>query len=103
MFRGLGVTVSVDDYVEIEDHEQIHEEQEDMIEAEVNPAEVDRDEDQAPVSAKQALKYCLLLRSYFIRSAEDTRIIKSHLYKMSSGIRKTWHARAKQLDMIDFI
>ena len=103
MFRGLGVTVSVDDYVEIEDHEQIHEEQEDMIEAEVNLAEVDRDEDQAPVSTKQARKCCLLLRSYFIRSAEDTRIIKSDLDKMSSVIQKPWHARAQQLDMRDFI
>ena len=66
MFQKLGITVSVDDYVEIEDHEQIHEEQEALIEAEVEPAEVESDEDQAPVSAKEALKCCLLffLTSY---------------------------------------
>ena len=67
VFQKLGVTVSVDDYVEIEDYEQIHEEQEALIEAEVEPAEVESDEGQAPVSAKEALKCCLLLRSYFIR------------------------------------
>ena len=40
--------------------EQIHEEQEALIEAEVEPADVESDEDQAPVSAKEALKCCLL-------------------------------------------
>ena len=38
MFQKLGVTVSVNDYVEIEDHEQIHEVKEALIEAEVEPA-----------------------------------------------------------------
>ena len=52
VFQKLGVTVSVDNYVEIKDHEQIHEEQEALIEADVEPAEVESDEDQAPVSAK---------------------------------------------------
>ena len=103
MFQKLGVTVSVNDYVEIEDHEQIHEEQEALIEAEVEPAEVESDEDQAPVSAKEALKCCLLLRSYFIRSDADTQIIQSDLDKMTSVICKNRHARAKQLDMRDFI
>ena len=102
-FLKLGVTVIMDDYVEIGYHEQIHEEQEALIEAEVEPAEVESDEDQAPVSAKEALKCCLLLRSYFIRSDEATRIIQSDLDKMSSVIRKNRHARAKQLDMRDFI
>ena len=32
MFQKLSITVSVDDYVEIDDHEQIHEEQEAMVE-----------------------------------------------------------------------
>ena len=93
----------MDDYVEIEDHEQINEEQEHLIEAEVEPAEVKSDEDQAPVSAKEALKCCLLLRSYFIRSDEDTRIIQSDLDKMSLITHKNWHAREKQSDMSDFI
>ena len=103
VFQKLGVTVSVDDYVEIEDYEQIHEEQEALIEAEVEPAEVESDEDQAPVSAKEALTCCLLLRSYFIRSDANTRIIHSDLDKMSSVIHKNRYARAKQLDMRDFI
>ena len=68
MFQKVCVTVSVDDYVETEDHKQIHEEQEALIEPEVEPAEVESGEDQAPVSAKEALKFCLLSRSYFIRS-----------------------------------
>ena len=46
------------DYGKIEDHEQIYEEQEALIEAEVEPAEVKSDEDQAPVSAKEELKCC---------------------------------------------
>ena len=33
MFQKLGVTVSMNDYVEIDDHEQIQEEQEALIEA----------------------------------------------------------------------
>ena len=52
MFQKLGVTVSVNDFVEIEDHEKIHEVKEALIEAEVEPAEVESDEGQAPVSAK---------------------------------------------------
>ncbi|CAI5732649.1 unnamed protein product [Hyaloperonospora brassicae] len=48
----LSVTVCVDDYVEIEDRRQIYEEQEALIETEVEPAEVESDKDQAPVSAK---------------------------------------------------
>ena len=95
MFQKLGVTFSVDDYIEIEHHEQIHKEQDALIEAEVEPAEVERYEDQAPVSAEEAPKCCLLLRSYFIRSDADTRIIQSDLDKMSSVIRKNGHARAK--------
>uniref|UniRef100_M4BLZ6 Uncharacterized protein n=1 Tax=Hyaloperonospora arabidopsidis (strain Emoy2) TaxID=559515 RepID=M4BLZ6_HYAAE len=50
------------DYVETEDHEQIHEDQDAFIEAEVKSAKVESDEDQAPVSAKVALKCCQLLR-----------------------------------------
>ena len=103
MFQKLGVTVRVEDYVEIEDHEQIHEDQEALVEAEVEPAEVESDEDQASVGAKEALNCCLILRSYFIRSDADTRIIQSDMDKMSSVIRKNRHARAKQLDMRDFI
>ena len=75
----------------------------DFNEAESEPAEVERDEDQAPVSAKEELKCCLLLISYFVRSDEDSRIIQSDLEKMLSIIRKNHHARAKQLDMRDFI
>ena len=41
----------MENYVEIKDHEQIHEEQEDLIEAEAESAEVESDEDQVPVSA----------------------------------------------------
>ena len=66
----------MDDYVEIGYHEQIHEEQEALFKAEVEPAEVESDEDQAPVSSKEAPKLCLLLRSYFIRSDEIPRIIQ---------------------------
>ena len=51
MFQKLGVIVSVENYVEIEDHEQVHEEQEDLIEAGAESAEVESDEDQVPVSA----------------------------------------------------
>ena len=91
------------DYGEIEDHEQIYEEQAALIEAELEPAEVKSDEDQSPVSAKEALKCCLLLCSYFIRSDVDTRNIQSDLDTMSSVIRKNRHSRAKQLDMRDFI
>ena len=40
MFQKLWVSVSVEDYVEIEDHEQIHEEREALIEAEAEPADV---------------------------------------------------------------
>ena len=89
----------MDGYVEIEDHKQIHIEQDGMIKAEEKPAEVGSDEDQAPVSAKEAPKPCLLLRSYFARSYGDTRIIQSDLDKISSVICKNWHSRAKQLDM----
>ena len=59
----------------IKDHEQIHEEQEALNRAEAEPAEVESDEDQAPVSAKEALKCCLLLHLYFIRSHRDTPIV----------------------------
>ena len=102
-FYKLVVTVSVDDYAEIEDHEQTHEEQEALIEAEVELTEVESDEDEAHVSAKEELKCCLLLRSYFIRSYEDTRIVQSDLDKIKSVMSKNRSARAKQLDMRDFI
>ena len=44
-FKKLGVTVGVDDYVEIENHDHINDEQEALIEAEMYPAEVESDED----------------------------------------------------------
>ena len=66
-FKNLGVSVSVQNCVEILDHKKIHEEQDALIEAEAEPAEVKNDEGQAPVSAKEAPKCCLLLRFYFVR------------------------------------
>ena len=68
-----------------------------MIEAEVEPVEVESDENYASVSAKKALKCCLLLRSYFISSYEDTRLVQSDMDKMSAVIRNNRHARAKSL------
>ena len=86
------------DYVETEEHEQIHKDQDAFIEAEVKSAKVESDEDQAPVSAKVALKCCQLLRLKFERSYRDTRIFQSDFDKMSSVIRKYPETRAKQLD-----
>ena len=63
---------------------------------------MESDEDQAPVSVKEALRCWLPLRSYFIRSDEDKQIIQSYLDNMSSVIRKTRHARAKQLDRTSY-
>ena len=40
IINNLGVSVSVQDYVTIEDHKQIDEEQYNIIEAEADPAEV---------------------------------------------------------------
>ena len=40
MIKNIGVSVSVQDYVTIEDHKQIGEEQYNIIEAEADPAEV---------------------------------------------------------------
>ena len=59
------------DYVVMEDHEQIHDEQEALIQAEADPAEFEIDEAQTPVSAKEELKFCLLLCLYFVRSYRD--------------------------------
>ena len=103
MIRNLGIIVSVQDYVEIKDHEKIHEEQNAPIKAKAEPAEVERDEDQAPVSAKEALRCYLLLRSHFVSSYRDVHIVQSDMDEMSSGIRKNRQARSKQLDMSDFI
>ena len=93
----------MDDYVENKDLKQIHEEQEALIGAEVEPAELESEKDQTYFIANEALKCCLLLRSYFIHSDENTRIVQSDLDNMSSVIRRNWHARAKWLDMRDFI
>ena len=82
MIKILGVSVSVQNYFEIEDHEQIHEEQEALTEAEAEPAEVESDEDQALVSAKEALKCCLHLPMYFVRSYKDTRIVQSRCHQV---------------------
>lgn len=103
MLRKMEVSVSVEDYVDIEDDEQIHEEPDAMVDAESQPMDVESDEDEAPVNAKEALKCCLLLRAYFVRSDEDTHLIQSHLDKMSTVIRKNRRAGAKQLDMRNFI
>ena len=45
MLQNIGVAVRVNDYVEIEDHEQIQEVREALIGAEVEPAEFERGED----------------------------------------------------------
>ena len=103
MIKPLGVSVSVQNYVEILDHEKIHEEQDALIEAETKPGEVESDEDQAPVRAKEEVKCCQLLRSYFVRSYRDTRIVQADLDKMSSIIRKNRHAKAEQLGVRDFV
>ena len=73
------------------------------IEAEAEPGEVESDEDQAPFSAKEAPTCCLLLHLYFVRSYRDTCIVQSDTGKISSGIRKNRHARAKRIDMRDLI
>ena len=49
----------------VEDHKNIHEEQEALIEAKAEPAEVVSEEDQAPVKSKEAVRCCLRLRLYF--------------------------------------
>ena len=69
----------------------------------MEPEEAESDDDQAPVSAKESLKCCLLVRSYFILLDEDKRIRQADLDKMSSVIRKNRRAKAKQIDMRDFI
>lgn len=103
MLFKLKIDVDSEAYVDAEDAEEIHE-PESTQEIVQYSADIESDEDEAPmVSTQEALKCCLLLRAYFVHcDGDDLSEHLLHLASMANAARKNGRSRARQVDITSF-
>nr|CCA20949.1 CENPB protein Homeodomainlike putative [Albugo laibachii Nc14] len=101
LMAALGIRASIDDYIDAEDVEVVHEPPLANLDCSESDASDDSSDHEPVVVTAEALRCCIQLRSYFIKQDQDTSQEQAQLNKLMECVRQRKAKTAKQRN-VDF-
>ena len=96
LMAALGIRASIDDYIDAEDAEVVHEPPLANLDCSESDASDDTSDHEPVVVTAEALRCCIQLRSYFIKQDQDNSQEQAQLNKLMERVRQRKSKTAKQ-------